>query len=1226
MLNTALLLVVASGAPTQVVGAAYPDQLDLLRGADTRAQIEMVLDTSGSMSWDSIPTSCADYYGRVLGLSGNPAFPLNRMGMLKAVLTGCQTANDGVLDQWANRVFFAVREFSSGTSSIPAGGGFSPTLNNLTALEAAVLGLTPGGGTPLARGFADAANHISNYFNDLNSVQCRQNFIVLMTDGDGNENTTHTLSIGAGNAAVTFQDDRLGAAPTPYTDMAARHIARSDSSWTTYVDSLPNVTGIQPIRTYTIGFGNTMAATSQTLMQNIATNGDGQYYPAVSYQQLNNAFTQIILSIVARTNVNFQAPTIQTDGLFSGNFVYASGFKPNDAGPWFGTTKKHCMMPANATDTTCVLMDDGAGNLITNPSPVDIWTSTNVPDADIGGTGQMIWRNLFGGVTSVNSPVPANPLSRRRILTWRPGSAAYVPVDGTGAWTRADSFAPNDCEHFSLINRLHGYTYAVQDCAGGNFAPVALEKWPIADSVNGDTVLMKYSQACEGGGDSCWLASVSNDGMLHFFNARTGVESSAVIPGQLWGNNQVATHQLRDMMNQPNLNELRKFYFDGGMRLYHDDANANGYIDNGESAKLIAGLGRGGKSYVMWDVSSFNGVPSAANNPPQELMADQSTSFKHLRETWNPPWLGRYRHNDNTIYDVGVFASGHDRALDVPTANFGALIGGLPQPPADSHASPNVRGCPAFFSQLGPAGAAGSVLCNPPLPPIACTPCNNPGGCIGLIMCYDWPGWMGNAIAFPFDSSAGPPSVPGAAAGHDLLFGPFSWSDAQHQAIGYQMVFNKLDLQAGDYIAFLDSQMNEVGRLTGSYPGTIAGPWIDDSSFHVRFKTDGLDSGPTTGFSLQRVNLVRTPLPGQTSGTWRPTIYMVDINKWNGPANAAAGKFPTRPAAGDTRQQTSVLLRITSDCEGLQGAGEVCLDAVGGGGQPAQPDLAFMTCPISMEPSVLDEGGLAEGIYWGDECGQIFRATRDIAGVWSAKRLLHANNVQATNASVTGASKDFRKIFANLELVRSTCTGARSVGVYFGTGNMQRPAFFDNLQDPAVADFAGRQAPIVRDVLGVVWDNATLPVNASLDHLENVTYNVQVADPRANLARNGWIIETDKVLRAPLVFDGSAYFRTYRVSTAATECVSATGSERTLIMDNCTARPTADGNGNGTVADSSADRFVETTQLDIGGEMSLYTPPDAPAMVLTGGTTPKQSNRPTGNRFLMWRTNVDPLF
>lgn len=1225
MLNTALIVAVAGGVTAQT----YPDELDILRGADTTPQIELVLDSSGSMGWAPATTACRYMYENVLGYwSPLNIYALNRLEMVQAVLTGCQSANDGILDQWAGQVMFAVREFEGNSTALLA--NFNPALNNGPSLEAAVLSLSPGGGTPLARAYGLAAQHISNYFNNGNSATCRQNFVLVMSDGEGNGSTSITLNFAAGNAPVTIWDTGTNAAG-PHADDGALYMSRTDANPGLYVDSLPGVTGVQPIRTYAIGFQAPTAA--RNLMTNMAASGDGQYYDANSYQQLNDAFTQIILSVVARSNVTFNPGTIQNNGLFSGNYIYVTSFRPYDVGNWHGTTKKYCVIPTSAADDTCLFTDDGSGNLSTNAQPLDMWTSTRNIEATVGGTGAMIWSNLFG-VSADTDPVPAAPLTHRTIYTWRPGQNGYVRVDGSGTFSESDSWSANRCDHYSLMNKLHGYTSQVADCQANNFAPVALERWPVGDTIHGDTVLLKYSANCEAGSDQCYVATVANDGMLHLYNAVNGIETAAIIPGHLWDpRSPVTVHKLRDIMDQPNLTQARRYYFDGGVKLFHLDDDNNGYINGSERAYLIAGMGRGGYSYVLWNVNRLvNGVPTNATNPPQELMVDQDSPLRNLRETWAAPWLGRYRHSDNSIYNVAVFPSGHDRATDQPLQQFARLTPGLAPPLPDTRSSPQNQGCAAF--------GLPTELCNPPLPATNCTPCNNAdpfacplglAGVVGpLLYCYDWPGWTTFA-PIPFNQSGGP------GVGHDLLLGPFSWSNAQYEAVAYRVVFDRFDLQAGDYIAVLDSNQQEVGRITGSVGTPVSMPWVNDTEFSLRFVTDGLDTGSSGGFRVQRVQFIRrrrAPTAGATT-TWRPSMFVMDLDRWNGPNGANARNFSSQPGTGDTRQATGLLARITSDCEGIQGGDEVCVDFAGSDGQPPQPDLQYMVCPISAEPSVLSEGGLFEAVYFGDECGQIWRAGRDPTGTWNVRRLLRTNNQGPGGFTIPNrASYNYRKIFTQVELVLSTCNGSRAVGVYFATGNVQRPALFDNLNDPLVTRFPGSLTTFESNVMGVVWDHSSLPSNAGLENLENISTNLQVTDPRSGNARNGWIVEINspgKFIRDPLVFDGVAYFTAYVPTVAATECISAEGIQVNYAVNNCTGRPAYDGNSNGAVADSIADRVIGSSPADIGTEIAVITPRTGEPIVVppTPPGTPVNTIRSASRRtlqYFMWRTTVDPLF
>ena len=62
----------------------------------------------------------------------------------------------------------------------------------------------------------------------------------------------------------------------------------------------------------------------------------------------------------------------------------------------------------------------------------------------------------------------------------------------------------------------------------------------------------------------------------------------------------------------------------------------------------------------------------------------------------------------------------------------------------------------------------------------------------------------------------------------------------------------------------------------------------------------------------------------------------------------------------------------------------------------------------------------------------------------------------------TGNVKDVRAIFTKVDVVVSTCTGGRRIGVYYGTGGEQRPAldeYLRNANDHVAADGVVRGSP-----------------------------------------------------------------------------------------------------------------------------------------------------------------------
>jgi hypothetical protein len=1287
MLNTVLVVALAGGLPSQLT--RYPDQIDILRGADTTPQIELVLDTSGSMTWPCSPTVCGYYFNTINNSCGGGAFSLRKIDMLKASLTGCTSTGDGVLDKWDNRVLFAIREFggSRGTASDPGlRASFDITFSNHTALENAVLALPASGGTPLAGAYLLAGQHMSGFWDANNSFSCRQNYIVLMTDGEGNSGLSFTADFISGNPSLTFRDTAscypagCGANYSPpFSDEFAAYMF--DNNTGTAIDAIPGVpniyndpvTGValttpilQPIRTYTIGFQTT--SNGQSFMQAVAARGDGTYYDATSYQQLDTAFNDIITDVVERSNVTFSASSVQTDGIFSGNYVYTSAFKPALQGRWQGTIRKYCVLPpaSNPADDTCIFYYPGgsvANPLLTNPNARDIWTGrrgqevTNSVITGLGGGGsaQQIWNQLFN-VTAVTDPPPAtNPLGRRQIYTWRNGQVGYVRVDGAGV-SSYDTWTNTLCEHYSLLNKLHGYTYAVADCPNANYNPQALEISPQGDTINGGTAVLKYTATCETGSDRCYVATVANDGMLHFFDAVSGVETSAIVPATAWWPNKISNHNLSAIQNQPSLQNSRRYYFDGHIRLFHDDNGGgvagragNGIIDANEPAHLIAPLGRGGAAYISFPVTTFNGIPDPTRNPPRPLYPDEATGFEHLQDTWAAPYIGRFRYQGQDRA-VAVFSNGHRRQEDPPLAQIGAVLGGSKRTGEllDNRSNPITHSCDTAYSNPNWTGVSQAV-CHPMaaagLPELPCTAEVN--GCSYASFtspcCYDAAGWATLAPApWNFSTTGG--------QGHSIILGPFNWTSGNSDQIGvsYRVGFDRFFLQPGDYISILDSRQQEVGRLVGNGTdqaaaapgGVLYTPWVVDSSFYLRFRSNGVDDANSflAPFNIREFQHVRRAQQSPNGQRSYPTIYVVDINRWNGPNTDGSGGqgFSDPPTnGGDTRQNQALLARISSRCTGQVGPNETCID---GTTSANTADLQHMVCGVSSELAVYTEGDLLRSIYFMDRCGQIFKVDynlRNLANPWSARRLLNVNNLQGSGRPIVGNSKDYRQGMTQLELVLTQCNGARSIGVYFGTGNMQRPAEFDNLQSGTIASHTNNEhtftslapsAPVRQwaDVIGVVFDSPSLPVGANLNSLMNVTDQLELTNTSGI---NGFFIElrqNEKLLRKPLVLEGVAFFKTYQPVTPATECVSAEGIENFYVFNSCTARPLVDGSDLDGGITNASDRVAASNASDIGGEILAVFPKSGEPIVspadFSGGRAELPKNPTTrGLKMFMWR-------
>lgn len=1278
-----------------------PDQLDLLRNTDTTPQIQLVLDSSGSMSTTMLPTPACPYYADLFLTPQDPGCTrcsscmsdagcrFSRMDMLKASLTGCANVADGVLDQWATHALFAMRVFGTGgNDGLTPNGGFDTSRGNIAGLKSDVLALTPNGQTPLGLQYAAAGAYVADdstgffsYDGDPttpqcsptspggacnNTLECRQNYIVVLSDGASN-GPPSTYDFVAANPSVTVNDL---SDPAPYTDLAARYMVRDVASPAgALVDVMGKVAGSQQIRTYSIAFD--APSNAQQLLSDMATEGDGAYHDATSYAALNDAFVDIFTSIIARSSVVFSAGTVQPEGFFSGNFVYVSSFRPFEDGYWPGTTKKYCVDPneppiLDPANTECMFLRVPAtptGQLFTNPAPVDRWTLTAQASATVGGSGARIAAAMGANPTTpyqfpgsagcpscspAVAPQPGSPYGGRRVLTWEPGKNNYLEITDSTFAPPSFSRSSGACNHARLINKLYGYTDEVRGpgCSGNDLWPAAYDVWPVGDTVNGSATMIAYSNDCETAGN-CYIAVNANDGAMHFLDAATGDEISMVIPGNFFVGDQSVTNEMSQLMDQPNGQSMRRYYFDGKSRLYHEDSNANGYIDASETAYFIAGLGRGGKMYLQWDMSMpgqrFHGdplggatAPATGSHPPSAIMVDSNTGFAHLRDTWAAPWVGQFVSTvDQAAHRTAIFPSGHTGSDDVLLGTFASTQPGLGLPPDDNNtydANPVCSDVGIAPEACDPTVGINSICTAYGVPTSYCDFQTCTPGYTGALFanndpadkpCYDDPIWASLAGSGP-----NPNPLYGAnfAPGYARSFGPYSFASGSQTGRAFRLVFARLDLQPGDRFEILDDSNTVVETFDGPQPTGTRTQWVYGSSFSFRLITDGSDSGPASLWAIDRIHVQRTAAPGNITATTEPTVFFVDLDR--------VASYPFAAVPTDDRQGSALLARITRDCSGTAISGtEHCVD------QTSQPDLAYMTCPISAPIAVYTEGGRYRTGYVGDECGQIWaidRNPRDAGGAaaWTVRRLVHLNNVDASGHTVLGDSADFRKIFARLDLVISTCTNQRAIGVYFGTGDVQRPATTAGvLQDPAVTnpnqDTPSPTSPLAwpamtasgdRNVFGVVWDD-THKRNLRLSDLFDAT-TVANTDPGATKTKNGFFMRlrpAEKMLRDPLVIDGVAYFKTYRPTKAATECVSARGLDQVYAFDNCTAAPTQ-----GTTASG---REVWSGETEIGGGLMLYAPRGGPPAVLLGGTgsdTPELAALPSRPdrrvlRLYLWR-------
>ncbi|MDD5433904.1 MAG: PilC/PilY family type IV pilus protein, partial [Nitrospira sp.] len=447
----------------------------------------------------------------------------------------------------------------------------------------AINNITANTWTPLAETLYESMRYFSGQSSQFNSgtnytspiqYSCQKNYVIIVTDGMSTEDKNPVLKTLCNNGDCDgdgFEPDRdprksYYASGSDYLDDVAKYMHDNDMS--------SSLNGTQNVITYTVGFGLLSSDDGATLLlTETADNGGGKYYSAYNTQSLNQAFTEIIGTII-QDNTSFVAPVVPVspeNKTFSGDRVYIGFFKPSVGAFWSGNLKKYGLDLNNGIviDKNGVPAIDSNGDFL--ETSVSYWST--------GGDGGFVEEGGVGEVLLART-------TARNIYTYLGTSTALTNASNAFTTTNAALTygmvnMTNDTEKNSLINFIHGY-----DAYSGT--PNIKRDWILGDILHSRPYVVHYSTT----------RSVSfvgaNDGMMHAFEDSTGEELWGFIPPDLLGN-------LKSLTS----GTTHPFFVDSSPKLYIQDANGNGIIsrDEGDKVILIFGERRGGSSYYALDVT-----------------------------------------------------------------------------------------------------------------------------------------------------------------------------------------------------------------------------------------------------------------------------------------------------------------------------------------------------------------------------------------------------------------------------------------------------------------------------------------------------------------------------------------------------------------------------------------------------------------------------------------------
>ena len=452
--------------------------------------------------------------------------------------------------------FLAPETNSTGTTEIKASAGQS-------ALPGLLLG---------AKNYYQTANPPST-----NGCPASR-YVVLLTDGLPTLDLAGhswpppgTTSAAAYGMTVSFNPDgSLNAAAT--NDQAVK-------------DTVNQLAALKAagIKTYVIGLGAGVdpaqnPAAAQVLTAMAIAGGSGSYFAALSPTALTNDLQVILAKILAATQ-STASTAVNSTGLHNGSVAYLAQFTTSDTNQdWTG-------------DLGAFPIDPATGQVNTAPASA-LWSARTSLDAQAWDTGRVI--ATWDPVLRVGIP-----------FEWNPALAPNGISTTTPLGSQLTTFAP-DPNGQDVLNFLRGKVGQEQRF-GGQFRNRTHKLGDIVDSAplyigkpSGFTQTAAYfTFTTTHAARSPIIYIGADDGMLHAFDAMTGVERFAYVP------NGVFSHLVA--LANPFYNQNHQFYVNGTPQAADVE-----FADSTWHTVLVGSEGAGGKSLFALDVTNPDSITSEA--------------------------------------------------------------------------------------------------------------------------------------------------------------------------------------------------------------------------------------------------------------------------------------------------------------------------------------------------------------------------------------------------------------------------------------------------------------------------------------------------------------------------------------------------------------------------------------------------------------------------------------
>jgi len=442
----------------------------------------------------------------------------------------------------------------------------------------------------------------ATYISPVTDKVCQtNNHIVLLSDGSANNNHSVTeIETLLGKSCTGSGGEKCG------VDLV-KNIGDGDES---VIDTR--------VFTHTIGFS--AGSTANAFLNDLAVNGNGDFYTAENTEDLVGVF-QSILKTVKDVNATFVSPGVavnQLNRLTHNDELYFALFKPAEGAIWPGNVKRYRLDGSDILDKNGLNAVDSVTGFF-NDSAHSFWSLlADGNDVREGGAAEKMGlpRNVyaFGGTGTI---------VKTENLLHEDNDTLTIADLAVGAL--ADPVTTRE----TVLKWARGVD--VKDDDGDGSTTDARQA--MGDPIHSQPVIVNYSLT-----DSAVFVA-TNHGFLHSFDPATGEENFAIMPKDLMNN-------LYDLYSDSST--FSHIYgLDGDMVLRTVGSNIYLYV----------GMRRGGNNYYAFDITS-------KTNPKLMFKIQGGTGdFANLGQTWSKPTVTKIKVG-GASRNVLIFGGGYDEDQD----------------------------------------------------------------------------------------------------------------------------------------------------------------------------------------------------------------------------------------------------------------------------------------------------------------------------------------------------------------------------------------------------------------------------------------------------------------------------------------------------------------------------------------------------------------------------------